>query len=97
MWNVAAAWFVVALLGCSKTPCELESDLVVACSSEAASDDNETDPPECADESVDACLAQCTVDREAEACSLIGRTATEAKLKDWLDCRESCLTEPDVD
>lgn len=98
MRNLMAIAAVAALVGCAETPCETAADLKAACAAPGSTSDQQVADqlPECADESTEACVATCEIDREEDLCAILDRTAEAKAIQGYIDCLEACTRPPDL-
>ncbi|MEM6925896.1 MAG: hypothetical protein AAF602_03120 [Myxococcota bacterium] len=98
MRNVMAGIALSAMASCAQTPCEEAQDLELACDpaiADAGSIDG--DLPQCEDDSIDACVANCALSNDETFCEIRARTAEASVIQAYTDCLDACATPKPMD
>ncbi|MEO0603394.1 MAG: hypothetical protein AAF211_18285 [Myxococcota bacterium] len=96
MRNVMAGIALSAMVGCAQTPCEDAQDLELACDP-AIAGAIDGDLPQCDDDSIDACVANCALTNEGSFCEIRARTAEASVIQAYTDCLDACATPEPMD
>ncbi len=98
MRNVLAGWALAALIGCGQTPCEEAAELELSCDAALSESDSvDIDLPECADDSTEACVANCALENEDVYCRIRARTAEASVIQGYLSCLDVCADPTAID